>query len=109
MYIAIIHLLFVAPLLIYVGFVKPTFVWVYYALVALGVGVFLNFGSKVITQKWSQRTVWYVIHALLFALLLLYVGLNGRQSSDVSFSLLLAVGLGAFTYHLLRLIQHRGR
>jgi hypothetical protein len=105
MYITVLHLLFVAPLLIFVGLMKPQYNWIYYVMLALSVGVFVNFGNKVISQKWTQRTVWYVIHALLFAVLLFFVGWHGKATPNVAYSLLLAVGLAAFSYHALSYLQ----
>jgi hypothetical protein len=105
MYVAFIHIFFVAPLLIFVGLMKPEYRWIYYIILALGVGVFFNFGYKIASQNWTQRTVWYMVHALLFGALLIYVGLHEKQTPDVAFSLLLAVGLAALTYHSLRYVQ----
>lgn len=106
MRVALIHLLFVAPLLIYIGLSKPKQNWVYIILFILGIGVVLNFLSKIVRQdKWNQRTVWFAIHMLLFASLLMYVGWYGVKAADVSYSLLLAVGVAAFGYHSIRLIQ----
>ena len=105
MYVAFVHLFFVAPLLIFVGLTKPQYDWIYYVLLALSIGVLLNFGSKIASQSWTQRTVWYLVHMLLFASLLFYVGWYGTKTPDVAFSLTLAVGLAAFTYHGVRLVQ----
>ena len=106
MRVALIHILFVAPLLIYIGLRKPQQNWVYFILFILGIGVLLNFLTKIVRQdNWNQRTVWYAIHMLLFASLLLYVGWYGVKAADVSYSLLLAVGIAAFGYHSIRLIQ----
>lgn len=105
MYITALHLFFVGPLLIFIGLTKPQYSWIYYILLILSIGVFINFGSKIISQNWSQRTVWYVIHALLFAILLFYVGWYGKDTPNVAYSLLLAVGLAAFSYHALRYLQ----
>jgi hypothetical protein len=105
MYVAFIHIFLVAPLFIYVGLMKPQYNWIYYLILAFGVGIFLNFGRKIASQNWTQRTVWYLVHALLFGALLLYVGWRGKETPDVAFSLLLAVGLAALTYHCLRYVQ----
>lgn len=105
MYITILHLFFVAPLLIFIGLTKPQYSWIYYVLLALSVGVLINFSHKIASQKWSQRTVWYIIHALLFASLLFFVGWYGTNTPNVAYSLLLAVGLAAFSYHALRYLQ----
>jgi hypothetical protein len=79
----------------------------YFILLVLGLGVFINFGLKVISNPWTQRTVWYAIHMLLFAILLLYVGWFGVNASDVSYSLLLAVGIAALGYHFIRLVAKK--
>jgi hypothetical protein len=105
MSVAFIHIFLVAPLLIFVGLMKPQYRWIYYIIIGLGFGVFLNFGYKIGSQKWTQRTVWYLVHALLFGALLVYVGWIGKDAPDVAFSLLLAVGLAALTYHVLRYVQ----
>lgn len=105
MYVTVVHLFFVAPLLIFIGLTKPQYSWIYHVLLALSVGVLVNFGHKIVSQKWSQRTVWYVIHALLFSSLLFFVGWNGTNTPHVAYSLLLAVGLAAFSYHALRYFQ----
>ena len=109
MYVAFIHLFFVAPLLIFVGLTKPQYNWIYYVLLALSIGVLVSFGSKIASQSRTQRTVWYFIHMLLFASLLFYVGWYGTKTPDVAFSLTLAVGLAAFAYHGLRLVQRTFR
>lgn len=111
MYFAIniftLHVFIIAPLLIYIGLIRPKYDWLYYILFALGLGVIVNFGLKVIGQPWTQRTVWYAIHIMLFAILLLYVGWFGVGASDVSFSLLLTVGVAALGYHTIRYIQRK--
>ena len=105
MYVALIHIFLVAPFLIFVGLMKPQYRWIYYIILTLGIGAFLNFGYKIASQSWNQRTVWYVVHAFLFGALLMYVGWRGKETPDVAFSLLLAVGLAALTYHSLRYVQ----
>jgi hypothetical protein len=56
-------------------------------------------------SPFSQRHVYSAIHAFLFAPLLMYLGYKGSTAPDVVFSLALAVGLSAFGYHAIRLLQ----
>lgn len=98
------HILFSGPLLIYVGYAKPKTVWVYRALIAIGAVLCVLFAYKMyIRRPWSERHVWFALHAAVFAGLLIYVGLKGEDAPQVAFSLLLAVGIAAFGYHLVRM------
>jgi len=67
----------------------------------------LAFGIKILLGK--TLNAWYVIHAVLFSSLLVYAGYTGQHGGNavprVTFGLLLAVGIGAFGYHLVRLLQ----
>lgn len=100
------HILFSGPLLMYVGHQKPDAAWIYKLLLVLGVILVALFGYKSIKhQPLSQMHVFYVLHACAFGGLLIYVGIHGRKSPDVVFSLILVVGVGAFGYHAIRLFD----
>lgn len=101
----LIHILFSGPLLMYVGYAKPENIWIYRALLATGITVCIMFAYKMyVMRPWSERHVWFALHAVVFAGLLIYVGLKGTSSPQVAFSLLLTVGIAAFGYHLVRMI-----
>lgn len=105
-HVRIIHILFSGPLLIYIGLTKPQHKWIYTITGIVGVFLMLSFLIRIMTLRpFSQRHVYYAIHALLFAPLLMYLGFRGSASPDVVFSLALAVGLSAFGYHAIRLLQ----
>ena len=105
----IIHILFSGPLLIYVGYVKPEYNFVYYILIALGVILLLHLGYHIfehISKKtFSNSTIWYMIHVLLFAPLLLWCGIMKTKTPHMIFAILMAIGCAAFGYHILRLIS----
>ncbi len=106
-FVRLIHIFFSGPLLIWVGLAEPKFPWVYKLLLGLGVLLLFAFGVKLALAK--SLNVWYVIHATLFASLLIYVGYVGRNGGQalphIAFSLLLAVGVSALGFHLIRVIQ----
>lgn len=105
-HVRLIHILFSGPVLIYVGLVKPEQTWLYNLLGITGLFLLLSFLLKLLTQKpFSQRHVYFAIHALLFAPLLIYLGIKKINAPDVVFSLTLAIGLSAFGYHAIRLLQ----
>ncbi len=97
-----IHIFFSGPLLIYVGLVKPNYTYLYKFLLVLGLIVACVFVWKLLTFPLSQRYVWFLIHILLFSSLLIYVGIKELDAPHVAFSLILAIGIGAFGYHLIR-------
>lgn len=105
--VRLIHIFVSGPLLIWIGLTEPKSVWVYKMLFALGALMLLAFGVKILLEK--TMNAWYVIHAALFSLLLLYAGYTGLHGGHavprVTFGLLLSVGIAAFGYHLVRLIQ----
>lgn len=105
-HVRLIHIFFSGPLLIYIGLVKPKNEWIYTLLGIVGILLMVSFLTKLIMLKpFSQRHVYYAIHALLFAPLLMYLGYTGSTAPDVVFSLALAVGISAFGYHAIRLFQ----
>jgi predicted membrane-bound mannosyltransferase len=70
-------------------------------------GIFLVF--KFFIHLWrvrlSDHEVWAMVHMLLFAPLLIYIGWYKNNVSPSVFSLLLAVGIAAIGYHGLRILQ----
>ena len=83
-WIAIIHLLFVVPLFLYVGFTRSeTPRWLYLALLAIGVIVLVYHGFKLIVRLKNRSGYSWVnaIHVLLVAPLLMYIGYNKRDTS----------------------------
>jgi hypothetical protein len=97
-----LHILFIGPLLIYVGLVKPQNSIFYSVLLGLGLLVILKFAYLLLSESLSQRSVWYILHIVLFAVISLYVGIQQTNTPRIGYSLLLATGIAAFGYHLLR-------
>lgn len=105
--VRLVHILVTGPLLIWIGLKEPKLPWVYKLLFAIGALLLIIFGVKSIIGQ--SLNIWYLIHAILFSSLLLYAGVQGMQGSNsvprVTFGLLLAVGIAAFGYHSVRLVQ----
>lgn len=111
----IIHILFSGPLLMYVGYFKPVTnnigfsKYLYHILLALGVLLLILFSykiiNKIISHSVNQYITWYIIHALIFAPLLIWCGIRREKTPQIIFSLLLAIGCAAFGYHLIKLIS----
>jgi hypothetical protein len=101
----LVHILITGPLLIYISISQPKTRYLYWLLMALGTAIFINFCYMAFKLKLSERHVWFAIHALLFSSLLFFVGWKGTDTPHVGYSLLLAVGIAAIGYHLVRIFQ----
>lgn len=107
-WIAIVHLLFVVPLFLYVGFTRAeTPRWLYLALLAIGVIVLVYHGFKLIVRLKNRSGYSWVnaIHVLLVAPLLIYIGYNKKETPRSSYELLLMAGFAAGGYHLFSLVK----
>jgi hypothetical protein len=98
-----LHVLLIGPLLIYIGLVKPQVDLLYYILYGLGLYAFFRFFIMLLKQELSQRSAWYVLHVALFSMIAMYVGSKGKHTEQIGYSLLLATGMSAFGYHLVRM------
>lgn len=101
------HIIFTGPFLVYTGLMKPNNKYIYLVLLLMAVILILVFVIQI-----AQGIIkpWIMLHACLFSILLGYMGyigfFQGRQNiPEFSFSFLLALGLAATTYHLLRIVQ----
>jgi hypothetical protein len=107
-WLAIIHLLFVVPLFLYVGFTRAdTPRWLYLALLAIGIIVLVYHGFKLIVRLKNRSGYSWVnaIHVLLVAPLLIYIGYNKKETPRSAYELLLMAGFAAGGYHLFSLVK----
>jgi len=115
-----IHILLVAPWLMYVGFVLPGQTstrqkqqqFLYTLTLALGVLVLLWHAWKAFALFTSQsaavgRALFYLVHAVAFAPLLIYVGVKGPAAAKDASLLVGAVGLMSLLYHGVKLWKLR--
>ncbi len=107
-WLAIIHLIFVVPLFLYVGFKRAeTPRWLYLALLTIGTIVLIYHGFKLIIRLKNRSGYSWVnaIHVLLVAPLLIYIGYNKKETPRSSYELLLMAGFAAGGYHLFSLVK----
>jgi ABC-type uncharacterized transport system YnjBCD permease subunit len=107
-WLAIIHLLFVVPLFLYVGFTRAeTPYWLYLALLTIGLVVLVYHGFKLIVRLSTRSGYSWVnaIHVLLIAPLLIYIGYNKKDTPRSSYELLLMAGFAAAGYHLFSIVK----
>ena len=105
--ISLFHIFLIAPALIAVAIFRtqnPD--WVFPILFATGLVVLLYHGYKAI-WKLSTNTAgaWVnLIHAVLLAPLLLYIGRNQKTTPRPAYEMLAMAGFAALGYHLYSLI-----
>jgi hypothetical protein len=102
-YISLIHIFLIVPALLAVAFFRsenPD--WVYNSLVATGLVVMLYHGYKAFISLARQtgRAWLYLIHALLFAPLMLYIGINQKNTPRAAYEMLAMIGFAGLGYHL---------
>ncbi len=107
-FIALGHLIFIAPFFLYVGFQRSnTPLWIYTLLIALGAMILFYHGYKAfIRVAAGSPYAWVnIIHVAFVAPLLLLIGLKGRDAPRYAYELLIMVGFAALGYHLYSLIR----
>ena len=105
--LAIFHIAFVVPLLLWIGFNRAaTPEWMYSVLFGLGIIVLVYHTYRSITRLLAASpAVWInLIHALLIAPLILWTGYYGKRTERPAYDMILIVAFGAFGYHLYKLI-----
>lgn len=105
--LAVFHIFFVVPLLLYVGFERAaTPEWLYTILFGLGVILLVYQGSKAVLRYLARSSAAWVniFHVLIVAPLLLWIGYHGKKTERPAYELLLIAGFGALGYHLKNLI-----
>jgi len=107
-WLAVIHLVFVVPLFLYVGFMRAeTPQWLYMALLVIGLVIFLYHGFK-LTIRLTARSgnSWInALHVLIIAPLLIYIGYHKKETPRFAYELMLMTGFGAGGYHLFSLVK----
>jgi len=100
------HILFVSPLLIYVGIQRASSPeWLYKALIILSILVFAYHLFRLYT-KWlkGSSSLWVnLIHILLVAPVLFIIGYYGKATTRAFFEATLLLGFAALGYNIYNL------
>ena len=105
--LALFHIVLVTPLFFYIGFQRAaTPEWVYNLIFGLGLVILAYHGSMSVIRLMTQTMGAWVnlIHAVLLAPLLLYIGYYGKKTQRPAYEMLLMVAFAALGYHLKSLI-----
>jgi uncharacterized membrane protein len=105
--IAVLHVAFIAPFLLWVGFNRAaTPEWVYSFMVGLGLFVLIYHAYKAVGRWFAKSPVLWInlIHVLFVAPLILWIGYYGKKTERPAYDMLLIVAFGAFGYHLYKMV-----
>lgn len=105
--IAIFHIAAVVPLFLYVGFQRAaTPEWLYNVLFGLGLLLLVYHGAKAFIRIMAKSGMAWInlVHAILIAPLLIYIGYVGKKTERPAYELLLMAGFAALGYHVKSLI-----
>ena len=106
--LSIIHLLFIVPLFLFVGFQRAsTPNWLYLALFAIGTVIMVYHGFKLMLRIKNRSAYAWVnaIHILAVAPLLLYIGYHKKDTPRWAYEVVLMLGFAALGYLLFSLVR----
>lgn len=105
--VAIFHVVVIVPLLLWVGFNRAaTPEWLYSVLFGTGILVLVYHAYKAVSRLIAASPVVWInlIHVLLIAPLLIWIGYYAKRTERPAYDMLLIVAFGAFGYHLYKLV-----
>lgn len=106
-FVVLFHLLVVVPLFLWVGFNRAaTPEWLYNVLLAMAILVGAYHGFKAVGRLAAKSPVVWVnlIHVLLVAPLLGWIGYYGKATQRPAYDMLLMTAFAAGGFHLYKLI-----
>ena len=107
-WLSIMHLIFVVPLFLYVGFTRAeTPRWIYLALLTIGLVILVYHGMKLLVRLKNRSGYAWVnaIHVLTVAPLLLYIGYFKKDTPRFAYELLMMLGFAAGGYHMFSIVK----
>jgi hypothetical protein len=105
--ISLFHILIFGTLFLYVGIKRDKIQkWLFTLLFYLGIVVFFYHIYKVYSKVKTGKSYWiYLLHIIIIAPLLVWVGYNGKNTSRKYFEILLILGFASIGYHGYYLFQ----
>lgn len=101
-YVKLLHIFVTGPILVYISMTDRR-EWKYLLLMFLGLMLAGYLGWRLYKNpRWNY---WYIVHIALFATLFTYMGIAKEKAPQTFYSFLLAIGIAAIGYHIVRFIQ----
>ncbi len=106
---ALFHILFVVPVFLYVAIQRSaTPAPMYYVLLLLAALIFIYHASKAFMRMQDGSPyVWVnLLHIMVIAPLLAYIGLREKDTPRAAYELLAMLGFAALGYHLMNIVRY---
>lgn len=106
--IALFHIFLVVPFLLYVGTQRSSLpVWIYWVCLVLGILLLVYHGAKAVVKLMQNIPSYWVnvIHALIIAPVLIYLGWKKYDAARPAYEILLLLTFGALGYHFLTIVN----
>jgi hypothetical protein len=101
--ISLAHILVIVPFFLYVAFQRAASPdWLYWLVFGTGLTVLMVHATKA-AYRWiaGSTYIWVnLLHVLLFAPLLIYIGFYGKKTPRAAYELLAMAGFAALGYHI---------
>jgi hypothetical protein len=105
--LVVFHVAVIAPTLMFVGFSRAaTPDWLYNVLFGVGLLVFAYHGYKAVTRLVARSPVVWVnlIHTLIVAPLLIWIGFHGKKTGRPAYDMLLMTAFAVAGFHLYKAV-----
>jgi hypothetical protein len=105
--IGVLHVALIVPFLLWVAFQRAASPdWVYNVLFGTGLLILVYHGVKAVGRFFAKSAMLWVnlIHVLLIAPLLIWIGYHGKKTERPAYDMLIIAAFGAFGYHLYKLV-----
>jgi uncharacterized membrane protein len=105
--IFILHIVFIVPFFLWVGFQRAaTPDWMYNFLFGTGLLLLAYHGFMTVGRYFAKSpALWKnIIHVLFIAPLLMWIGYYGKKTERPAYDMLLILGFGALGFHLYKLV-----
>jgi len=105
--IGVMHVALIVPFLLWVAFQRAASPdWVYNVLFGTGLLILVYHGVKAVGRFFAKSAMLWVnlIHVLLIAPLLIWIGYHGKKTERPAYDMLIIAAFGAFGYHLYKLV-----
>ena len=105
--ISLAHLFLIVPFFFYVAFQRAACPdWLYWVVFGVGLTVFIVHAMKAAYRYIAGSTyIWVnLLHVLLIAPLLIYIGYYGKKTPRPAYELLAMAGFAALGYHIYNIL-----
>jgi hypothetical protein len=106
MFVELFHIFIIGPLLVYTGNTYGNGLpkWYLYSLIITGFTVML-YHMFLVYKKGFNNGFIYLLHTIIFAPILIYIGFMGEKAFWGAYSVLVMIGFASIGYHGMKIVR----